>query len=76
MIVRELKVAGELVPIGGTDSEKWQHHGYGRELLQNCEDICQEEHVESILIMSGVGVRDYYRRFGYERYGPYMMKRL
>jgi elongator complex protein 3 len=76
MILRELKVAGEMVPIGGYAQEKWQHHGYGQELLEKCEEIGKENGAKRILVMSGVGVRDYYRRLGYERYGPYMMKRI
>ena len=27
-------------------------------------------------IISGIGVRDYYRKYGYEKTGSYMIKRL
>jgi elongator complex protein 3 len=76
MILRELKVAGEMVPIGKMDAKLWQHKGYGQRLLEDSETIAQNEGIEKILVMSGVGVRDYYRKFGYERDGPYMMKIL
>jgi elongator complex protein 3 len=29
-----------------------------------------------MVIISGVGVREYYRKFGYELEGPYMVKNL
>lgn len=76
MILRELKVAGEMVPIGKMDAKLWQHQGYGRRLVQECEIIAGEEGTEKILVMSGVGVRDYYRKLGYERDGAYMRKIL
>jgi elongator complex protein 3 len=76
MIVRELKVAGDMVPIGKSAQFKWQHKGYGAKLLKNCENIVLEAQIDRILVTSGVGTRDYYRKFGYEREGPYMAKSL
>ena len=76
MVVRELKVAGDMVPIGKSADFKWQHKGYGAKLLKNCENIAKEAQIDRILVTSGVGTRDYYRRFGYESAGPYMAKTL
>jgi elongator complex protein 3 len=76
MIIRELKVAGDMVPIGKTDDLKWQHQGYGKMLISECEDLAKEAGSSVILVTSGVGARDYYRKIGYERYGPYMAKSL
>ena len=76
MILRELKVAGEVVPIGKTDTNLWQHKGYGQNLLFECENIAMERGAKKLLILSGVGVRNYYRKLGYERKGPYMAKLL
>jgi elongator complex protein 3 len=76
VIVRELKVAGDMVPIGRSADLQWQHKGYGAKLLENCEDIAKEAGIGHILVTSGVGTRDYYRKFGYERKGPYMAKSL
>ncbi len=76
MIVRELKVAGEMVPLGRSEDMKWQHRGYGAKLLKNCENIAQDAQIGHILVTSGVGTREYYRKFGYERSGPYMAKSL
>ncbi len=76
-LVRELHVYGPMMPIGERKDELWQHRGYGEELLKEAERIsCEEYDKKEILITSGVGVRDYYRKFGYERKGPYMAKNL
>ena len=76
-IVRELHVYGPLVPIGGKPKYGWQHRGYGRELLAEAERIAREEFdVRKMLVISGVGVREYYRKFGYRKNGPYVAKRL
>ena len=76
-IVRELHVYGPLVPIGGKPKYEWQHRGYGRELLGEAERIAREEFdAKKMLVISGVGVRNYYRKFGYRKNGPYVAKRL
>ena len=75
-IVRELHVYGNVAPIGGyIDSEDTvQHKGIGRNLLRQAESIAEENGYRRIAVTSGVGVRDYYRRLGYKRVGPYMIK--
>ena len=46
-------------------------------MLAECERIAAEEHGrQELLVTSGVGVREYYRRFGYMQSGPYMAKAL
>jgi elongator complex protein 3 len=76
-LVRELHVYGSLVPVGrDADAEEWQHRSYGRELLGRAEEIAAGAGFERLAIMSGIGVRPYYRRQGYERAGPYMVKEL
>ena len=37
---------------------------------------CREAGFRRLAIMSGIGVRPYYRRQGYERCGPYMIREL
>src|SRR4030095_5350009 len=73
-LVRELHVYGAEVPLEG--SGKVQHRGLGIRLLKEAEDIARAEGRKKMLIISGVGVREYYRKHGYELEGPYMSKRL
>ena len=74
--VRELHVYGQLVPIGEKEEKAYQHESYGRRLLEKAEEKAQERGYDEIFITSGVGVREYYRRFGYEQKGYYMWKKL
>jgi elongator complex protein 3 len=75
--VRELHVYGPMVEIGEKANERWQHRGYGAELLREAEGISSEEWgMGDINVISGIGARNYYRKFGYENSGPYMKKRL
>jgi len=76
-LLRELHVYGPMIPLGEREDELWQHRGYGEELLKKAEEISREEYDKrEILIISGIGARNYYRKFGYERKGPYMAKKL
>ncbi|AKB84271.1 tRNA uridine(34) 5-carboxymethylaminomethyl modification radical SAM/GNAT enzyme Elp3 [Methanococcoides methylutens] len=76
-LVRELHVYGSMVPVGrGAAGADWQHRGYGAELLENAENISREAGYSKISIISGIGVREYYRKFGYYRDGVYMSKDL
>lgn len=74
-MVRELRVNGPLVPIG-KKAEGWQHRGYGEQLLKDAENIARDYGKEKILVLSGIGVREYYRNLGYENDGIYMSKML
>jgi elongator complex protein 3 len=75
-LIRELHVYGPLVPLGARGEGSWQHRGYGEMLLGDAEKIACEGGFKKIATMSGVGAREYYRRFGYRRQGFYMCKRL
>ena len=76
-IIREIKVLGEVVPVGEHSGDLWQHKGLGTKLLEEAERISKDElGLSRILVISGVGVREYFRKHGYERVGPYMGKTL
>jgi elongator complex protein 3 (tRNA carboxymethyluridine synthase) len=76
-LLRELHVYGTLVPVGkDAESEEWQHRSYGRALIACAEEIAAGAGYRYLAIMSGIGVRPYYRKLGYERSGPYMKKEL
>ncbi|MEM3402458.1 MAG: tRNA uridine(34) 5-carboxymethylaminomethyl modification radical SAM/GNAT enzyme Elp3, partial [Candidatus Hadarchaeales archaeon] len=77
-LVRELHVFGPLVRVGEwAEEDEWQHRGWGERLLQEAERISREEFdARRIVVLAGIGTRNYYRRFGYEREGPFMVKSL
>lgn len=77
-VVRELKVLGVEVPIDAAASgdRQFQHRGLGRALLGAAEVRARDEGYRSLVVMSAVGTREYYRRLGYERTGPWMSRSL
>ena len=76
-IVRELHVYGPLVPVGRHSAEAWQHKGFGAALLSEAERIVRDEFgLEKILVISALGTKRYYKRFGYEPDGAYVSKSL
>jgi elongator complex protein 3 len=61
--------------VGGRDEDAWQHRGLGASLMQKMEAVAQGDFdARTLLVTSAVGTRDYYRKLGYERSGPYMAK--
>lgn len=78
MFVRELHVYGPLVQVGeAARANEWQHRGWGERLIKEAERISREEFdARKVIVLSGIGTRNYYRRFGYERKGPYMVKAI
>lgn len=77
MIIRELKVLGREAPLGKRPSEAFQHRGYGKALLSEAERICTEEFgKQRLFVLSGVGVKPYYRSLGFIDDGVYLLKDL
>ncbi|MDO8669615.1 MAG: tRNA uridine(34) 5-carboxymethylaminomethyl modification radical SAM/GNAT enzyme Elp3 [Candidatus Buchananbacteria bacterium] len=73
-LVRELHTYGQLTELG--QRGKVQHIGLGSKLLKEAENICQKEGLPKMAIIAGVGVRQYYEKFGYKLEGTYMTKKL
>jgi elongator complex protein 3 len=76
-IVRELHVYGPLVPVGRHLAKAWQHKGYGAVLLGEAERVAREDYgLRKLLVISALGTKQYYARFGYGRDGVYVSKML
>jgi elongator complex protein 3 len=76
-LIRELHVLGPTVPVGDRNDQAYQHKGYGTKLLAEAERISLEEYdCKRILVISALGTKNYYRRFEYDKDGPYMSKCL
>ncbi len=76
-VIRELKVVGREVPVGGGAAVgQFQHRGLGRALLDRAEATARAEGFGRVFVTSAVGTREYYRRHGYDREGPLMSKPL
>ncbi len=76
-IVRELHVYGPLVPVGKHITRAWQHKGYGANLLREAERVAREDYdLKKLLVISALGTKQYYMRFGYSRDSVYVSKKL
>ena len=75
-LIRELHVYGNMIQIGDKNPAIGQHTGFGEKLLKEAENLAIDNDKDEIAIISGIGSRNYYRKFGYERKGPYMAKKL
>ena len=55
---------------------KSQHKGVGSALLKMAEKKALDERCDKIAVISGVGVRGFYRKKGYNLKGAFMIKTL
>jgi ELP3 family radical SAM enzyme/protein acetyltransferase len=78
-LIRELHVYGGLKRVATTTKKeisKPQHNGFGKRLVIMSEIIAWWYGYKSMAIISGVGVRAYYSKLGYELKDSYMVKKL
>ena len=75
-LVRELHVYGNIIKIGDKNPKIGQHTGFGEKLLKEAEGLSVDKGYDQVAIISGIGSRNYYRKFGYEKVGPYMIKKI
>ncbi len=72
-LIRELHTYGRLAPIS-RKGEQSQHMGMGKKLLATAEEIARKAGFKRMAIISGVGVRGYYKKLGYRLKDTYMIK--
>ncbi len=76
-MIREVHTYGKLAKIDSKDKSSPQHIGLGKKLIQEAERIAKKEFsLNKIVVISGVGVREYYRKLGYKLQNTYMVKYL
>jgi len=73
--VRELHVYGTAENIGES-SGNVQHRGFGKQLMQKAEEIAAKNKVKKIKVISGIGVKEYYKKLGYKEEETYMVKKI
>ena len=74
-LIRELHTYGRHTPVGKEGAQS-QHVGFGRRLVAEAERIAREAGYTKLAIIAGIGVREYYRKLGYELEQTYMVKYL
>jgi elongator complex protein 3 len=73
-LIRELHVYGESTAL--SKKGKTQHKGIGKALLKTAENIAKQNNYKKMVVISGIGARDYYRKLGYKKEGVYMAKSI
>ena len=73
-IIRELHVYGQEMKLG--EKGETQHQGFGKLLMEKAEEITKQNNIKKLAVISGIGVREYYRKLGYDLEGFYMVKNI
>jgi len=74
--IRELHIYGKQLSLGTKDKDAIQHKGLGKKLIKKAEELAKKEGIKKLAVISGVGVRQYYRKLGYRLENEYMVKKL
>ncbi len=74
--VRELHTYGTSLDLKQTRTDASQHRGYGKKLMLEAEKITKRQGYAKVAVISGIGVREYYRMLGYKLQQTYMAKPL
>ncbi|MBT4166014.1 tRNA uridine(34) 5-carboxymethylaminomethyl modification radical SAM/GNAT enzyme Elp3 [archaeon] len=77
-IIREIHVYGQSLSIGQKPKHLGQHTGLGKQLIHEAEQITKKHNIKNLQIISGVGVREYYKKLKYklDKNKVYMGKKL
>ncbi len=71
-LLQSINVDGNRIPIISP-----QHRGMGKKLIKEAEKIVKKEFISNtIAVISGVGVRNYFRNLGYRLKNTYMVKEI
>jgi elongator complex protein 3 len=76
-VIREVHTYGKVTKINEKNKKSPQHIGLGKKLISEAERIAKKEFgIKDISVISGIGVRNYYRKLGYRLKDTYMVKSL
>ena len=74
-IIREVHTYGKMAELNKSSKNSPQHIGLGKKLMAEAERIAKQEYsLDKIVVISGVGVRGYYKKLGYRQKDTYMLK--
>ena len=79
-LIRELHVYGQVKKVNDITESKIfgnnQHNGLGKQLVQKAIEISSKNNFKKIAVISGNGVKNYYRKFGFEDESYFMTKKI
>ena len=79
-LIRELHVYGQVKKVNDIIESKIfgnnQHNGLGKQLVQKAIEISSKNNFKKIAVISGNGVKNYYRKFGFVDESYFMTKKI
>jgi len=76
-LIREMHTFGRQVKVDAHDKLASQHKGLGTQLLTKAQEIAHDEfNYDKAAAIAGVGVRNFFRKNGFELAKTYMLKKL
>ena len=75
-LIREIHVYSAAVQIGKKSDESFQHKGIGKQLMARSEEIAKGHGKNKIVVIAGIGAKQYFSKLGYTYDGPYMSKHI
>lgn len=75
-VIRELHTYGAHLAILERKGSASQHKGYGKRLIEKAEEITKLNGIKNLAVISGIGVREYYKKLGFKLKGSYMSKKI
>ena len=79
-LIRELHIYGQVKKVNDITESKIfgnnQHSGLGKQLVQKAIEISSKNNFKKIAVISGNGVKNYYRKFGFEDESYFMTKKI
>lgn len=77
-LIRELHIYGQVKSKYDKNENNnfCQNKGLGKQLMNRVEKIAIKNGYQKIAVISGIGVKDYYRKLGYKSQETYMIKEI
>ena len=73
-LIREIHVYSAAVQIGKKSNDSFQHRGIGKSLMVKAEEIARQHGKNKVVVIAGIGAKQYFSKLGYTYDGPYMSK--
>ncbi|MDO8643140.1 MAG: tRNA uridine(34) 5-carboxymethylaminomethyl modification radical SAM/GNAT enzyme Elp3 [Candidatus Woesearchaeota archaeon] len=73
-LIREIHVFGKVTSMGSKGDV--QHVGIGKQLMHRAEEIAKQHGKDKIVVISAIGTREYFKKLGYTKEGPYVVKTI
>jgi elongator complex protein 3 len=72
-MIRDLRVLGDMVPVGEAPVNRLQHRGIGKAMLQEIERLAISNGCSSLQVHSAPGSMDYFLGLGFQPASPYYL---